>query len=226
MTEIKPIECIGIIMDGNRRFAKERGLSSIEGHRAGYEKLKEFARWAKEAGIRHAIVYGFSTENWHRPEKEVAYLMDLLRTVLSQEAEHMRKEGGRLRILGQRERFPADIQKLIAQAEEGTKDGEYTLYLALSYGGRAEIVDTVNRLIEKGSPVTEEEFGKALWTADMPDPDLIIRTSGEKRLSGFLPWQGVYSELFFVDSFWPAFSKEEFDAVLSEYRSRERRHGK
>jgi len=225
MTETKPIECIGVIMDGNRRFAKERGMAAIDGHRAGYEKLKELVKWAKEADIHNVIVYGFSTENWNRSEQEVSYLMDLVREVLSHEAGQMKKEGGRLKMVGQKNRFPVDIQELMARAEEETKDGEYTLYLALSYGGRAEIVDTTNRLIEKGQLVTEEEFEKALWTTGMPDPDLIIRTSGEKRLSGFLPWQGVYSELFFVDSYWPAFSKGEFDAVLAEFKTRERRRG-
>lgn len=213
-------------MDGNRRFAKERGLSSLDGHRAGYEKLKEVAQWTKDAGIRHLVVYGFSTENWNRSEEEVGYLMDLLRTVLESEAEEMSKRDGRLRIIGQRERFPADIQEKMARAEETTSGGAYTLYLALSYGGRAEILDAANRLIEKGERVSEEEFGATLYTAGIPDPDIIVRTSGEQRLSGFLPWQGVYSELFFIDSHWPAFSKEEFDGVIAEYARRERRHGK
>jgi len=222
----KKITSVGIIMDGNRRWAKERGLSSINGHRAGYEKLKEVVVWAKESDIRHMIVYGFSTENWNRSEEEVGYLMELFRTLLKEESEKIKKEGGRLRIVGQRDRFPKDIQEEMARAEEDTKEGEYTLWLALSYGGRAEILDTVNQLIKAGELVSEEDFGRALWTAGMPDPDLIIRTSGEQRLSGFLPWQGVYSELFFVDSYWPAFSKEEFQQVLKEFSERERRHGK
>lgn len=220
------IQSVGIIMDGNRRWAKERGVPSIEGHRAGYEKLKEVAQWAREADIRHVIVYAFSTENWNRTDTEVTYLMELLRSVLTTEVEDMKREGVRLRFVGERERFPNDIQELMVRAEKETEQGTYTLALALSYGGRAEILSAVNRLIQEGNIVTEEEFSRALWTHDIPDPDIVVRTSGEQRLSGFLPWQGVYSELFFIDANWPDFSREDFDHIIAEYAARERRHGK
>lgn len=219
------INTLGIIMDGNRRWARERGLSSLDGHRAGYEKLKEVVGWAQEANIKHLIVYGFSTENWNRPREEVEYLLALLREALAEESSRAKKENGRLRIVGDRSRFPDDIRQAMERAEAETSSGEYTLYLALSYGGRAEILDAVNRLIARGAPVSEAEFSDSLWTAGMPDPDLIIRTSGEQRLSGFVPWQGVYSELCFVPSYWPAFSREEFEASLDAYRSRRRRFG-
>ena len=220
------VRSVGIIMDGNRRWAKARGLPTIEGHRAGYEKLKEVAGWARETDIRDVVVYAFSTENWNRAEEEVAYLMDLLRSFLNDEVVAMKEEGVRLKFVGQRDRLPQDIQESIDQAEKETRDGAHTLWLALSYGGRAEILDAVNRLIEEGGEVTEESFSKALWTDGMPDPDIIIRTSGERRLSGFLPWQGVYSELFFIDKNWPDFSRDNFDHILAEYAERERRHGK
>jgi undecaprenyl diphosphate synthase len=221
-----PLRSIGLIMDGNRRWAKARGLPTLEGHRKGYEKLKELVVWAKEADIKDTVVFGFSTENWNRAKEEVAYLMDLIEQMLIADAEEFKKQGVRLRIVGERERFSPNIQKAFDKAEALTRDGEYTLWLALSYGGRAEILDTTNRLIAAGKPVTEDEFSNALWTAGMPDPDIIVRTSGEQRLSGFLPWQGVYSELFFVETPWPAFSKDDFQNILDEYRTRDRRHGK
>jgi undecaprenyl diphosphate synthase len=220
---------IGMIMDGNRRYAKEHGLPLLGGHEAGKEKLKEVVSWCKEAGVKNLIVFAFSTENWNRSDEEVGYLMKLLKTTLGDEAEELRKEGARLRFAGQKERFDAELQKIMNEAEEKTKDGEVTLWLALSYGGRAEILNAVKNIAAKGlksEEITEESFSNELWTAGMPDPDIILRTSGEKRLSGFLPWQGVYSELFFIDTYWPAFSKEEFDAILREYDERERRFGK
>ncbi len=217
--------CVGIIMDGNRRWAKERSMPTLEGHRAGYEKLKDALDWCRESGVKHLIVFGFSTENWKRAEDEVGYLMGLLRDGLLRDTEEFKKKNGRVRIIGQRDRFSKEIQDAFAQAEDITKDGEYTLWLALSYGGRAELVHAANELVKEGKSVTEEILASKLWTAGMPDPDIIIRTSGEQRLSGFLPWQGVYSELFFTKSYWPAFSKEEFTSILNEFASRNRRHG-
>jgi undecaprenyl diphosphate synthase len=221
--------CIGIIMDGNRRWAREQGLSAVKGHEYGFEKLKEVLGWAKERGVQHLIVYAFSTENWNRAQEEVDYLMNLIRKVFaadSAELADVREKGGRLRFVGERQRFDSDIQELLAQAETQTQDGTCTLWVCLSYGGRAEILHAAEALQKSGEPVTAESFAKHLWTAGMPDPDLIIRTSGEERLSGFLPWQSVYSELFFTKTYWPAFSEAEFDAILSQYALRERRHGK
>jgi undecaprenyl diphosphate synthase len=213
-------------MDGNRRWAKTHSLPTLEGHRKGYEKLKEVLEWAKEAGITNVMVWGFSTENWNRSKEEVDYLMNIFRTLLPNDAAELKRRGVRLKIIGQRERFAPDIQKAMTEAEQTASTGDHTFWLGLSYGGRAEILDTTNRLIAKGKPVTEEEFSNALWTSGMPDPDVVVRTGGDQRLSGFLPWQGVYSELFFVTKHWPDFSKEEFQKILADFQSRDRRHGK
>jgi undecaprenyl diphosphate synthase len=222
-------QSIGIIMDGNRRWAKERGLLKVRGHEYGFEKLKEVLGWFRERGIKHLIIYAFSTENWNRAPEEVNYLMNLIRRVFAKDSKDLKEiqeKGGRLRFVGERERFALDIQECLAHAEEVTVDGTHALWVALSYGGRAEILRAAAALAKSGEPVTEESFAKHLWTAGMPDPDIIIRTSGEQRLSGFLPWQGVYSELFFTKTYWPDFSEAEFDAILAEYATRERRRGK
>jgi undecaprenyl diphosphate synthase len=227
MPEPAPVSCVGIIMDGNRRWARERNLPTLAGHEQGYAKLKDVLSWCQERGIKHLIVFGFSTENWNRSKEEVSYLMDLLRDGLARDADELKKKNGRLRIVGQKERFSPEIQKVFAEAEEKTKNGEYTLWLALSYGGRAEILHAASELAREGNTnPSEEDFNAKLWSAGMPDPDIIIRTSGEQRLSGFLPWQGVYAELFFTKTYWPAFSHKEFDAILGEFSERERRHGK
>lgn len=219
---------IGIIMDGNRRWAKVQGLPTLEGHRAGYEKLKDVLDWCKEYGIPHLTVYAFSTENWRRAEEEVTYLMDLFRAVMRDQLANAEREKIRLRFPGERKKFPEDIQRSMNEAE--TKTGGYserTFSVALSYGGRAEILDAVRRVSsEQLAGITEEEFGAMLWSGGVPDPDMIIRTSGEHRLSGFLTWGSVYSELFFTDTHWPAFTKEEFVRMLERYGERERRFGK
>ncbi len=218
--------CVGIILDGNRRWAKEHGLPTLEGHRAGSEKLKEVIHFVRESGISHLVVYAFSTENWNRQKEEVSYLMDLFRKAVQKEMKELGKEGVRIRFVGQRERFSADLQRAMNVTEEETrKNDTFTLWVCLSYGGRAEIVAAA-KAAAKGGEVTEETLMQNLWTAEMPDPNIIIRTSGEKRLSGFLPWQSIYSELFFTDTKWPAFTKEEFDSILAEFAQRERRRGK
>ena len=222
------IKSIGIIMDGNRRWAKERGFFAWQGHEEGYKKLREVLNWCKEKNIMNVFLYAFSTENWNRAEEEVLKMMDLLRKALGNEIDSLKNEKVRVKVAGDVSRFPEDIQRGIKKLEEETKDfTEGNLILCLSYGGRAEILNAVNRITKDGKKdISEEDFEKYLWTAGAPDPDIIIRTSGEKRLSGFLPWQSVYSELFFVDTYWPAFSKEEFEAILEEYKERERRNGK
>lgn len=221
--------CIGVIMDGNRRWAKGQGLSTVEGHTEGYKKLQEVVRWTRDAGIPHLIAYAFSIENWQRSKEEVGYLMKLFRSILEDEVQKMSAERIRVCFAGDRSMFDAHMQDLMKRAEEDTAKTAYdiTLCFALSYGGRAEIVAAANTLLKEGVPrITEESFAQKLWTYPLPDPDIIIRTGGEKRLSGFLTWQSIYSELFFVDSFWPAFTKEEFNAVLAEFSERERRRGK
>lgn len=214
-------------MDGNRRWAEEHGLPVFEGHRRGYEKLKEVVSWAREAGIGTLIFYAFSTENWNRAQNEVEYLMRLFETALKEEFGQLQKENARIVCIGERERLPQNIQTLVRDLEEKTKNNTaITVAVAISYGGRKEIVEAARKASAEGLGFTEETFAKHLWTNNLPDPDAIIRTGGEQRLSNFLPWQSVYSELFFVDSYWPDFSKEEFDAILKEFPERSRRRGK
>lgn len=219
--------CVGIIMDGNRRWAKARGLSKFEGHRAGSKKLKDTIRLMRSHGVRHLAVYAFSTENWNREPAEVSYLMDLFSELIQKEMRELGKEGVRIRFAGQRERFSASLQQAMDDIEKETLQNDaITLWVCLSYGGRAEIVAAARTLIASGEEITEESLSRHVWTTEMPDPDIIIRTGGEKRLSNFLPWQSIYSELFFTDTFWPDFSREEFDAILADFSTRERRRGK
>lgn len=219
---------IGIIMDGNRRYAKAKGLPTFEGHREGYLKLREVLTWARVAGVKEMIAYAFSIENWKRETEEVNFLMSLLGEVIGQMTKDAKAENMRLVFIGERTHFTKNILQSIARAEEETKHCDGFIFgIALSYGGRAEIIDAIHRIPEeKKKNITEEEFSSLLWTHTLHDPDLIIRTSGEERLSNFLPWQSVYSELCFTETLWPAFSKEEFLRILTEYDSRERRFGK
>lgn len=227
MTAEQHIACVGIIMDGNRRWARERGAPTFEGHRAGYDTLIQAIGWARSLGIPHLVAYAFSTENWQRTEEEVGYLMKLFRFVLENEGKRMVKNRIRVRFIGDRTRFSEDLQKGIEDMEALTGETyDITLHLAVSYGGRAEILAAANAYIfEHSNIVSEEEFSKKLWSHPMPDPDLIIRTGGEQRLSGFLPWQSIYSELFFVKTLWPDFSRAEFDGIIAEFNTRARRHG-
>lgn len=224
----KKITSIGFILDGNRRWAKERNLPTLEGHRKGYENLKDVISWCKDAGIEHVVAYVFSTENWKRSSEEVSYLMDLIRTILVEELSKIRGDEVAVHVAGDVTLFPEDIQNSILEMEDSNpKNAQHHVWLAASYGGRPEIVAGVNALLSQGvKSVTAEEFAKVLWTGGLPDPDIIVRTGGEKRLSNFLAWSGVYSELFFLDVYWPAFSKKDFEAVLAEFRERDRRHGK
>lgn len=226
MSEASPVPaCVGIIMDGNRRWAKAKGLPKLEGHRTGAETLKNILRCACDHAIKHLVVYSFSTENWNRDSAEVSYLMDLFVELIHANTEELEKEKVCVRFVGQRERFSADLRQSIRDIEERTAHNDaVTLWSCLSYGGRAEIVAAANGAALTGE-ITEESLAHNLWTADMPDPDVIIRTGGQKRLSNFLPWQAVYSELFFTDTLWPDFSKEEFEQCLNEYQNRKRNFG-
>ena len=222
---------VGIIMDGNRRWARANGLPTLEGHRRGYDKVKKVGRWCKERGVKVLTVWAFSTENWKRSEEEVKYLMNLIKFALSKgEIDQLHKDGIMVRVIGQKERLSEDMQKLIKEAEERTKDNkEGILNLAISYGGRADILEAVKKIIEKkisADQITEETVGQNLWTVGLPDPDLIIRTSGELRTSGFLTWQSAYSELYFCQNHWPDFSEKDLDEVLADYARRQRRFGK
>ena len=222
---------IGIIMDGNRRWAKAKGLPTLEGHRRGYDKVKKVGRWCKKRGVKVLTVWAFSTENWKRSKEEVNYLMNLLKFALSKgEIDQLHKDGIMVRVIGQKERLSEDMQKLIKEAEERTKDNkEGILNLAISYGGRADILEAIKKIIEKkvsADQVTEETIDQNLWTVGLPDPDLIIRTSGELRTSGFLTWQSAYSELYFCQNHWPDFSEKDLDEALADYARRQRRFGK
>lgn len=227
MTEEQSIKCIGFIMDGNRRWAKARGLSSIEGHRAGYEALKRVIDAVYDAHIPHMVCYAFSTENWKRPQEEVYALMGLFRIGINDIRNSIdHRHTLAVRFIGDRSRLDADMRGLMeAMEREAPREPKLTLWIALSYGGRAEIVDAVNRAVHAGGQVTESAFETLLSTAGMPDPDLIIRTSGEQRISNFLLWQSAYSEFFFVDTLWPDFGERDLRGILEEYGKRERRRG-
>jgi undecaprenyl diphosphate synthase len=219
--------CIGIILDGNRRWAKEQGLPNLEGHRRGFDNVEPIALHARDRGIKHVVVYAFSTENWNRSPEEVSYLMDIFETMSKEPLRRLTKEGIAIRFVGERERFSESLQRAMQNAEAGSPgDVRTTLWICLSYGGRADIVQAARKIAETKEAITEDSLSRSLWTAGMPDPDLIIRTGGEHRLSNFLLWQSAYSELFFERAYWPAFTPADLDRVLGEYASRERRMGK
>jgi undecaprenyl diphosphate synthase len=214
-------------MDGNRRWAKEQGLPTLEGHTQGHVVFQDCVRWAKEVGIAHVVFYAFSTENWQRSESEVAYLLDLFSRMLTKLSTDVQEEKAQIRFIGHRSDFSQALQQLMQDVEQ--ESAQYTgttIWVALSYGGRVELVEAVNRAIVLGQPVTEESFAQLLWTAELPDPDMIIRTGGEQRLSNFLTWKSVYSELYFIEKHWPALTRDDFDDILVAYESRQRRRGK
>jgi undecaprenyl diphosphate synthase len=215
----KPV-CVGFIMDGNRRWAKAQNLPVSEGHQAGVHTLNEMIVALKELEIKHAVFYAFSTENWQRAPEEVSVLLSIFLEILQKES------SVKVCIIGQREKFSKELQEAMAVTEKKTASiKNLTVWIALSYGGRAEILAATNTAIRNGKEVDEVSFQRLFWSAEMPDPDLIIRTGGEQRLSNFLPWQSVYSELFFTKTFWPAFTKNEFISILEKYGKRQRRHG-
>ncbi len=217
---------LAIIMDGNRRWARKRGLPAFKGHVFGRKTLKKALQWCIENKIKYLTVYAFSTENWKRPKIEVSFLMNFLSKVLQEEVDELHKEKIRMRISGRKEGFPKKIQELIKKAEKLTKNNKKaTLQVCLNYGGRSEIIDAVKK-ISKIKQVTEKIIQKHLYNPDIPDPDLIIRTGGEMRLSNFLIWQSVYSELYFTQTLWPDFSKKEFNKIIKDFYNRQRRFGK
>jgi len=224
---------VAIIMDGNGRWANARGLPRTLGHRQGAEAVRRCVAGALEIGIPFLTLFGFSSENWRRSSSEVQDLMGLLRRYLQSEIAEFHKNGIRLRVIGDRGRLPPDIVRLIADAEQRTSENEaLDLVMAISYGGRQEIASAARQLaaaVAAGdlSPedIDEDSFAACLLTAGIPDPDLVIRTSGEQRLSNFLLWQAAYSELIFVDKLWPDFEKSDLEAAVAEFRRRERRYG-
>ena len=218
--------CLGFIMDGNRRFAKEQGLPALEGHQKGLDVFLDVVRYVRDEKIPHAVFYAFSTENWKRAEAEVSYLMMLFSGLLTKMSEELVEQGVRVRIVGRRQDFSSVLQIQMSELEE--KSLQYTgttIWIALSYGGRAEIIEAVNQAIKNGSEVNEASFETLLWTGEMPDPDIIVRTSGEQRLSNFLSWKSAYSEFYFVEKHWPALTKADFKDILLQYEKRQRRHG-
>jgi undecaprenyl diphosphate synthase len=213
---------VAIITDGNGRWARARGLPVVDGHQAGADTVKARLRDAAELGVKELTVYSFSTENWSRPAEEVTALMRMFSERIERETPELRDEGVRMRFIGRREGVSAALVEQMDWAERETADGDViTLFVAFNYGGRAEILDAAERYHGGG----EEAFRRGLYAPEMHDPDLIIRTSGEARLSNYLLWQSAYSELMFRDELWPDFSREAFEACLEEFAARGRRFG-
>jgi len=228
-----PPRHVAIIMDGNGRWASARGLPRAEGHRRGVEAIRRTIRAAGEIGVKIVTIFSFSAENWSRPATEISELMGLLRRFIRNDLAELHKSNVRVRIIGEREGLDPDIARLLVEAEELTRDNDrLTLVVAFNYGARQELARAARHIAEqvasgtlKPSDVTVETVGRFLDTSDLPDPDLIIRTSGEQRLSNFLLWQSAYSELVFVPTYWPDFDRAALEAAIAEYRQRERRFG-
>jgi undecaprenyl diphosphate synthase len=224
---------VAISMDGNGRWAKSRGLPRTAGHRRGVEAVRETVRAATDLGISYLTLYGFSSENWNRPPTEVSDLMGLLRFYLRGEIAELHRQGVRVRSIGDRARLAPDIVRLIEEAEERTRDNvRLNLTIALSYGGRDEILGAFRQIAAdaaagrlKPDQIDEAAIRNRLHTSDLPDPDLVIRTSGEKRISNFLLWQSAYAEMVFDDCLWPDFGRENLQRAVEEFKRRERRYG-
>lgn len=227
---------IGLIVDGNRRFARNKGLKPNFGHNLGSQRLEEFLKWCWKLDIKIVTLFGFSTENYNRGDEEVSYLMELILQKLKdfQKDPMIMDEGVRVKVIGRREDLSDVMNQEIENIEKLTSSNDRLLLnIAISYGGRAEIIDAVKKVAEQvqsgaleADDINEELFSKYLYTEGIPDPDLIIRTSGEERLSGFLVWQSAYSELYFTEVYWPAFRKIDFWRAIRIYQQRERRFGK
>lgn len=220
---------VAIIMDGNGRWAISRGLPRLAGHRAGTENLRRIIRASVEFGVKYLTIYAFSTENWGRPPEEVQGLMGILEDVIDKELGELHKEGVQLRHIGRLERLKPKLQERVLKAVELTKNNDrLILNVAWNYGGRDEIVYAIKKIIKDGIPpeeVNDELVSRYLFTAGVPDPDLVIRTSGELRVSNFLVWQTAYSEWYVTPTYWPDFNKEEYHRALEAYAQRDRRYG-
>jgi undecaprenyl diphosphate synthase len=229
-TNLKIPEHIAIILDGNRRWAKAKGLPTFFGHKKGMENAKKIVLHAQKMGVKVITMYGFSTENWSRSEKEVGYLMKLFEKYIDANIADYKKRGIRFRHIGSLKELPVSLQEKIKHAIELTKDCTGIIAnMALNYGGRDEIKRAVQKIIKLGIKASEVDFetiSRNLDTAGLPDPDLVIRTSGEQRTSGFLLWQGAYSELYFPKVEWPDFDTDQFDKAIAEFNKRQRRFGK
>ncbi len=219
---------VAVIMDGNRRWARKRGLPAIAGHKAGVDSVHSVVRCASRAGIKVLTIYAFSTENWNRSKLEVRALMFLLERTIAAYKEELARENVRLVFSGRTEQMPGPARRVMDSAVERLKNNTgMVLNIALNYGGRQEILDAVNKALAAGlRDVDEKSFSALLYSPDLPDPDLLIRTSGEMRISNFLLWQTAYSEFYVTPTLWPDFREEEFRKALLEYQARERRRGK
>ncbi|OQY22457.1 MAG: hypothetical protein B6I34_05855 [Anaerolineaceae bacterium 4572_32.1] len=220
---------LGIIMDGNGRWAQERGLPRLAGHRAGTENIRRILEGCVEFGVPMLTIWAFSTENWKRPDLEVRGLLRLLKETIERQLDELHQEGVRINHIGRLDRLPKQLQKQVQKTIELTRDNtRITLNVAFDYGGRDEIVQAVRRIIKDGIPaqdVTEDLISRYLYTTDLPNPDFIIRTSGEFRTSNFMIWQGAYAEYYITPTYWPAFDKEELYKALQNYAQRDRRFG-
>jgi undecaprenyl diphosphate synthase len=231
--DMRPPLHVAIIMDGNGRWAKARGLPRTIGHQRGAEAVRRTVMGAVDLGISHLTLFGFSSENWKRPASEIDDLMALLRFYLRSEIAELDRNGVRIRVIGDRDRLADDIVSLIDEAETRTRGNmRLNLAVALSYGGRSEITRAARRLARAAitgelavDQIDETAFARELLTLDMPDPDLVIRTSGEKRISNFLLWQSAYAELVFMDRLWPDFTKDDLEDAIREFHRRDRRYG-
>ncbi|MEJ5257863.1 MAG: polyprenyl diphosphate synthase [Fervidobacterium sp.] len=222
----KPLTHIAFIMDGNGRWAQKQGKPRTYGHYVGAYKIEEVVRWCAARGVKYTTFYAFSTENWKRPPKEVEFILGLLVEKIGEFYERMSKENVRLRFIGRLDGLPDIVREKCIEYEEKTKDNtKIQVIMALNYGGRTEIVDAVKKIFEEKAEISEENFKNYLYAPDVPDPDLVVRTSGEMRISNFLIWQIAYSELYFSNLLWPEFSEEELDRAIESYRKRERRFG-
>jgi undecaprenyl diphosphate synthase len=218
---------IAFIMDGNGRWAKKRGLPRSVGHKYGAKAFRNVVEYCGKIGIKHVTVYAFSTENWGRPQGEIESIIDLLDKYIDECAQNMEKYDVRLRFVGDMTPFDDKLKAKIKNVEEMTKDKSLRLDVALNYGGRAEIVNACNRLIAEGkSNISEDDIARALYTAGAPDPDLIVRTAGEMRLSNFLMWQSAYSEFYFTKCLWPDFNEKQLLKAIISYQNRKRRFGR
>jgi undecaprenyl diphosphate synthase len=226
---LPPIGCVAIILDGNGRWATSRGLPVAEGHREGTRALRRTVEAAIDIGVRALVVYGFSTENWTRPPDEVDSLMEIFSDTIDRELPDLAKQGVRVRFLGRRDRAPTELEDKMAELEAQTgANDRIDLWIAFDYGGRAELAEAAKRLVAAGvtpDVIDEGTFARALYEPDLPDPDVLIRTAGDQRISNFLLWQLAYSELVFVDTLWPDFGADDLRAALQEYAGRERRFG-
>ena len=230
MTDLQKVpQHIGFILDGNRRWARQHGLPTYEGHLAGYNALKEVIAATADAGVQYISFYTFSTQNWNRAEEEVSGIMSLVRRLFKSDIKQLVKDGYKFVVMGSRERLPADIAEMIDRTEEVSRDGtRATLAMCFNYGGQEEIVRAAQRLVAHGAKeedITLESFAHALDHPDIPACDLIVRTSGEQRLSDFMLWRSAYSEFLFLDKFWPEMTGDDVTAILEEYVNRQRRFG-